>query len=168
MCDPMTMMIVAGGTTALKIAEGHQAAAQQTAYHNQNKQAALQAMGTSLTANSIRQDQEYAAASDQAMQRRIDGLQALSSARVSNSESGITGVSIENIMNQIQGNTAKDVATINQNRDWTMNQLQLEAQGIHSQAQSRINSVRKGVAPNPLMSALKVGLSGAQGYASAS
>lgn len=168
MCEPttiaaVTMAIVAAGS-AYTGYEGSKAQAKtQSSLFEQNRKNSLAAMRDNYLTIQQRQSQEAAAAGQQIQERRLEAARQMATTRVASGEAGISGLSVERVMRDISGVASKDVSTIEQNRDWNLDQLGRQMAGIDTQTNSRINSVTRGTHPDPW----GYGLEAANGIANA-
>lgn len=152
MCDPMTLALVAGGLqigSGVMQYQGAKAQAKaQTKLYEMNRQNSYAAMRQEYDAVQQRQLQEGEAALQQVEDRRLEALQEIATANVAAGESGVSGFSVERVLRDIGATAARDISTIEQNRDWSVQQLQNEKLGIQNTTVSRINSVSPGTKPS--------------------
>lgn len=148
MCDPATMAVAAGAMSIGQAYVGYEQAKGQSELqdyqYEQNKLNSLSALRNNYQTTQQRQMQEIEAAAQQVDERRREALQKTATARVAAGEAGVSGLSVESVLRDISGSAARDVATINQNRDWSLAQLNQQMRGQQAQAKSRINSVLPG------------------------
>lgn len=168
MCEPMTIaavtMAVAAAGSAYTGYEGAKAQADtQNKLYEQNRKNSMAAMRDNYLTIQQRQGQEIEAAGQQIQERRLEAARQTATARVASGEAGVSGFSVERIMRDISGVASRDVSTIEQNRDWNLDQLGRQMAGIGTQTNSRINSVTRGTQPNPW----SYGLEAAGGIANA-
>jgi hypothetical protein len=90
----------------------------------------------------------------------------VASARTAAGESGVTGFSVDSVIGDIEGRAARYRENINQNQEFTQQQLQATAEGIRAGAQSQINQAASTDIRSPGLLGLGLGLaqSGLQGY----
>lgn len=172
MCEPMTIAaFAAAGLAAGSGIMQYQGAKAQASYQTQlseaNKQNAVSAMAEGYQALGLRQQQEQDAASDSIQNRRLQALRETATTSVAAGEGGVSGFSVQRVLQDIGAVASRDVATVEQNRDWAISQLGSEASGVRSSAVSRISSVQPGIAPNGWAAALKIGADGLSAYSAA-
>ncbi|APX92576.1 hypothetical protein BWR19_06250 [Halomonas sp. 1513] len=171
MCEP-----VAIATTALSVGSQmygqHQqykvASAQadaQNQMYAQNRQQTYEALGDQYADVGIRQSQEQQTSRDSQEEVTHQARAAMATARVSAGEAGVSGSSVRMGLRDIGASAARDRATLDRNKDWTIGQLQRQKTGLQSSASNRISSLPRGQSPST--SAALVGMAGtaAQGYA---
>lgn len=162
MCDPVTalamtsMAMQVGGGIADYQAQSAQAE-MQSQMHALNKHNALESMRLGYETAGKQQQQEGAAAADQKMDRRIQMWRDMGSARASNAESGVTGFSMNRILRDTGAVASRDFANIDQNRDWSMGQVQDQKRGLKNETRTRIDSMSKGTKPSAWGSVFRVG-----------
>ena len=169
MCEPatiaaVTMAIVGAGSAVAQ----HQSAEAQAKINNnlfkQNKENAYAAMRDELLGIQNRQSQETEAASQAIQKRRRQEMEDMSSATVAAGEAGVTGLSVERVLRDIGAVASRDVSTVEQNRDWTLDQLTEESRGIATKTESRIYGVARGIKPSAWATGFKIAGSAANAY----
>lgn len=167
MCDPVS--ITMGVMSTLSAVAGHQqqsvAAKMQTKQHEQNQRNAQAALRDSYIAIQNRQQQEAQSAAQQIEERRRESVRQMSSAYAAAGEAGVSGFSVQSILADIGATAARDISTIEQNRDWSLDQLSSEASGARNQAMSQMNATAPGIRPSGWATALQIGSSTAGAYA---
>ena len=164
MCDAMTMAIASFGMQAggavLDYQQGVQNAKMQDAMFNQNRLNALHAMRMDSQQTQLRMQQEGIAAGEAIFDNHLQTMQNLSTANVAAGESGVTGISVARLMNNIKAVGGRETINIMTNRDWNVGQLNHQLHGIRDNTIGRINSVARGVKPSALATALRIGQAG--------
>ncbi|QUG89066.1 hypothetical protein GR140_09920 [Pseudomonas putida] len=168
MCEPVSIAMAVVG--ALSAVAGHQqaevAAKVQTKQHEQNQRNAQAALRDSYIAIQNRQQQEAESAAQQVEERRRESVRQMSSAYAAAGEAGVSGFSVQSILADIGATAARDISTIEQNRDWSLDQLNSEMSGARNQAMSQMNATTAGVRPSGWATALQIGSSAVGAYAS--
>lgn len=154
MCDPTAIAL---GSFALNVGGdvlNHNA---QNKAATANAQQARAAETRQINDVNVRELQEKQAASQQLEAAARQTTTALSSARLSAGEAGVTGVSVDSLLNTIgaEGSTAAQNVKLNQ--DNTIQQLERQKLGISAEADSRVASMPKS---NPFALALRIAGSG--------
>lgn len=134
--------------------------------YTQNAQSAQKAAVQNYAAIDQRIVQEQTAASKEVEQSVIEARKAAATTRVAAGEAGISGLSVDALLGDIYGASARHADEVNQQTEWTVQQLQREKEGISSNAQDRINSVQSPVIsrPNFLDLGLRIGSTAANSY----
>lgn len=165
MCGPLLAVVpalsmVAAGGSAVVGYMGKQAnyEATQTAYWQnvQNSEAAARDEQKQLL---IRTLQEGDATVQKKQVSYIEGAQKSAIAEASAAAGGVSGASVGNIVNDLEGKAALNRTYADENYKMKAQQLTAEMTGTVDKAQSRINAQPTGTAPNPLE--LAFGLAGA-------
>lgn len=144
---------------------GEQAAAdQQNALYKQNQLNAQRAFQDTQVALNQRQSQEQEAAATDKFDANLEMHKALATERVAAGEAGVSGLSIENLMRDITGQNARYEDRVNQNTEWTMQQLQAEKKAQGYTYVDRVNSVQRAVRPSFASVGLRILGSGMDAY----
>lgn len=147
----MALGIIAGiAQAAVGFAGAQQQANEQNAYYEQNRKAAIAAASdryASITNNTL---QERASASAELMQKKVEALKAKSTAYVASGEGGVTGLSVDALMGDLQAQHDRQAESIRLNYENKKAANMDEAIATHHNTISRINSVRQASNPSPL------------------
>jgi len=154
MCDPVTMAVLTVAQGAAQYQEGvAQAQAQQSRF-DANRLAANEARDLKVQTLNQRAIQEAEAASEEKMRLSIAALEGEGAALVAQGESGLTGNSMDLLLQDYEAQKLRGVTTINRNLENVEKQIELEKRGASAEAQSRTNSLQQGVMPNFLAAAV--------------
>ena len=167
MCDPVSIGMAVFGTLSA-VASHQQASSQaklQTKIHQMNQASALRDMQLQYADSGIREQQEREAAAERAQERRRMALIEAGRASAAIGESGAAGLTMGALMRDVLGQAARDVTNINTNREWTLDQLKREREGVRSSGISRMSSTAPGVGPSRLATALRIGSVALDSYA---
>lgn len=180
MCEPATISLALGGLAiATSAATGivsyigqSQQAEAQASYQAQLAQARNQEIveNAQLAQESylqqahqlnLRQQQEDERASQDIQQTRLEAAQARAMTRVAAGESGVAGLSVDNLLRDFYRQEDVFNESVRRNRDFSRLQTQEDMKGLRAQAQGRIASVRPYlpepiIRPNLLGSALQI------------
>lgn len=152
----MCWAAVAGGL--LSFASGMaQASAQQQRY-DQNRVNALASARDEQTQLTQRQIQEQQAVEQKKYVSLIEEAQKKATAEVSGAESGVAGISLDNIIADLGQRSEYNRAVAQENYDNTAAQLAVEQRATVTKAQGRIDSVPKGDFVSPFLSGIGTGL----------
>jgi hypothetical protein len=119
-----------------------------------NKDAAIASQVGQVNDINLRELQEKQAASQEIQAAERQTKTVLSSARLSASEAGVSGVSVDALLNDIGAESSTYKQDVAENLSNTQAQLERQKQGVYAETQSRINSVQS---PNPFALALRIG-----------
>lgn len=172
MCGIAAAIGLAAG--ALKLAGDVQSANQQADYQTKvaqarnaqieaNNIATMESYNRQMQQEGLRVQQERAKASEAIAQKQQEGRAKRATALVSAGESGITGLSVEQLLADFRRGEAHYNDLVNQNLDMLELQSQYNQQAMQSQAQGRLNSIQPYI-PSPIQqpSVLSAGLYGVQ------
>lgn len=158
MCDPVTLGItsaVIGGAQALMSYSAQNAESKAT------QKNATQSWRNDQQATTQRELQEQDALRQKQTQSQIEQAEASSEVAVSGAASGISGISLDNLLADVDRRAATNRQTEQTNTDMLMSQLQQQRKGINAQAESRINSAP---AASPMSLIAGIGSAGISGF----
>lgn len=162
MCD--LMAAIGFGLSAASSVVGYegqvQPANQQNEMYVENAKAANENLKSEYYQNQQRmiQEQEAAATQKREAQRELRGAQA--TATVAAGEAGVSGLSVDALLNEYAGRTGEYNDKVDQQTEWTMAQLNNNMRGFQSKAQDRINSVQRANKPSFLDTGLRIASAG--------
>ena len=167
MCDPVTMAVLTVAQGAAQYQEGvAQAQAQQSRF-DANRLAANEARDLKVQTLNQRAIQEAEAASEEKMRLGIAALEGEGAALVAQGESGLSGNSMDLLLQDYEAQKLRGVTTINRNLENVEKQITLEKRGASAEAQSRTNSLQQGVMPNFLAAAVGTAANATAAYGAA-
>jgi len=180
MCEPATISLALGGLAiATSAATGivsyvgqSQQASAQASYQAQlaqarnqeilqNAQLAQESYLQQAQQLNLRQQQEDEKTSQSIQQTRLEAAQARATTRVAAGESGVAGLSVDNLLRDFYRQEDVFNESVRRNRDFSRLQTQEDIKGLQAQAQGRTASVRPYtpepvVRPNLLGTALQI------------
>lgn len=167
MCEPMT--IAAVSLAALSAGAGVYGQREQAKAQNEmfaaNARSANESAKLENEALAARQQQEREAAGQALVQNAMEAATVRGTNRAIAAESGLSGFSIDSLINETSMQEARNAETIEANQGFAAQQYQLERQGISANARSRRNSVARG-SFNPAVAALQIGGAAGGAYVS--
>ncbi len=89
----------------------------------------------------------------------VEGAEKAAEASVASAGTGVSGISVSNLLNDVDRSIAQKRATLQENYEMTAQQLRVEQEAVPNQTLSRINSVENPIAPSP--GAMIIGIMGA-------
>lgn len=167
MCDPVTMAVLAVAQGAAQYEEGVAKAQQQQSRFDANRLAANEARDLKVQTLNQRAIQEAEAASEEKMRLGIAALEGEGAALVAQGESGLSGNSMDLLLQDYEAQKLRGVTTINRNLENVEKQIALEKRGASAEAQNRTNSLQQGVMPNFLAAAVGTAANATSAYQSA-
>lgn len=124
-----------------------------------NRQAAVQARDLNIQALNRRAIQEADAAGQQKFDLAIRALEVQGAKAAAKAETGLDGQSFRLSEAMTEAKKLRGETTLNQQLEYTLNQIELEAAGLNTTALNRINSLPRGQKPNFAMHALQTAAS---------
>ena len=166
MCEPVTIgatvitvgEMVAAGAAVASATVGYMASQSAADDNRASAEASYKAQMDQLQ---TQREQINEQASDEMSFRAKTARANLASLRASAGESGISGISENNLEREIKFNESQDIATIDKNRRAAMSQTNAQSAGIAAQTMGQVNSVRQ---PYLIGSALQVAQTGVYLY----
>jgi hypothetical protein len=156
----MTIAAASVGLAALSAGAGvysqYQGAKSQNKMFEANARSANESAQIESEALAARQQQEREAAGQALVQNAMDAASVRGTNRAAAAESGLSGFSIDALINETSMQEARNAETIEANQGFAAQQYQLERRGIAANARSRRNSVSRG-SFNPAVAALQIG-----------
>lgn len=167
MCDPVTMAVLTVASGVAEYQEGVAQAQQQQSRFDANRLAANEARDLKVQTLNQRAIQEAEAASEEKMRLGIAALEGEGAALVAQGESGLSGNSMDLLLQDYEAQKLRGVTTINRNLENVEKQIALEKRGASAEAQNRTNSLQQGVMPNFLAAAVGTAAKATSAYQSA-
>jgi len=168
MCNPLALAVATFAMSAgSAVAQHQQAKAQaniQTRLHEINQVNALRDMQQQMADAGARQLQEHQKASAEIEDRKRRALMDVSTANAAAADRGVSGFTMSALLAQVMGEAGRDTSRMETNRDWTLDQLERDKQGIRASTISRMNSSTPGIKPSKAALALQIGSSALNSY----
>ncbi|MDR7145555.1 hypothetical protein [Rhizobium sp. BE258] len=167
MCvDPISLIgfTISAASTAVGFVGESAAADEQNRMYQENAQRANQNARDQMFATQQRMLQEQEAGAAEKINTMKEARAAKATATVAAGESGVNGLSVEALLQEFDGRAASYNDRVDQNTDWTMNQLNAEMKGIRANAEDRINSVQRASKPSFWDAGLRIMGSGLDAY----
>ncbi len=161
MCDPVSALM--GISTAISVGGQLIQHAEQEEAAKKNEASARQSAANSIGLLTLRQQQERRAGAQTIYQMGLEAERAQAMNRVQAGESGVSGISVDLLTDDIERQRLMAEAGTRSNLKDTEDQLQQEKKVVKTNAQAQINSVPK---PNPWATGLRIGGTVAEGAGS--
>lgn len=141
-----------------------QQAASQNAFYVQNARAANEAAVAAYSNQQIEMNQKLASADQDVMERRIQALKARGTARDAAGAAGVTGLSVDALINDYYGAEGRGVDSVVTNYDIERQNIISQMEATQHQTTARINSVQRVEPPSFLGAAIRIAGAGLSGY----
>jgi hypothetical protein len=169
MCEPATISAAVGyvAANAAAISAASSAAAvaagavAQRQMSNANASNARQAQDSANAGLTAQQQQINQQATDQMNDRSKQAFKDIGALNTIFADSGVAGASQDRISNELEGNAAADITTLERNRQAAMTQTSAQGAAIAANTQSRINSAPQ---PSILGTGLQIVATGTNAY----
>ncbi|SCW77041.1 hypothetical protein SAMN02927900_04756 [Rhizobium mongolense subsp. loessense] len=166
MCDPLSMIGFAIGAAqqAFSYQGQVQAANEQNRMYRENAARANQNARDQMFQTQQRMLQEQEKAGAEKADNLRDAREAKATATAAAGEAGVSGLSVDALLAEFDGRAATANDRVDQNTEWTLNQLNNEMKGIRSNAEDRINSVQRAAKPSFFDAGLRIAGAGLDSY----
>jgi hypothetical protein len=148
MCSPQAVVAAAQAVVGYIGARGEADA--QNAYYDENRSAAVRAQSDRYASLNNKALSERAAAVAELEEKQIEALKATATARVSASEAGVTGLSVDALEGDFLAQSGRQRASIEQNFATKIADIQDEMVATRHNTISRISAVRQAARPSPI------------------
>lgn len=135
----------------------------QNAVFETNQNSAIRSALDQYEAQGAQANQRREAAGQEAQANSLAAQRARSTAATAAEGSGISGLSVDAVLNEITGQEGQNYTNIAANEAYAQDQQTRVGRGITAQAQDRINSVQPG-SFNPIVGLLQIGAAGGGAY----
>jgi len=167
MCEPTIMATLAVAQGLAQYQEGVAQAQADQARFDANRLAANDARDLKIQSLNQRAIQEGEAAAEEKMRLGIQALEGEGAALVAAGEAGVSGSSVDLLLQDYTAQKLRGVTTINRNLENVEKQIELEKRGASAEALNRTNSLQQGVMPNFLAAAVGTAANATSAYQSA-
>lgn len=170
MCDPMTMavsqFVIGAASTVSGYVGQMQEYNKQEQYRQQNIENANQSARDQYNATAMRISQEGDATGVAKQEAARSARAARAKATAAAGEAGVSGYSVDALIKDYYSREGTYSDQLTQQNEWTTDQLVSQYGGIHSQAESRANSIPEPTKPSFLDAGLRILGSGADAFGS--
>ena len=168
MCN--ASLVVMGAISALSAAQQYQqshknARVQEQVYEDNAENAQASARNV-YTQNAIKAQQIKESNAAQIEETTREGMRQTSTASVAAGESGVSGVSVDQIMRNVGATAVQEVSNIQTNQDWNLAQINQSNLATQTQTEGRINSVTSGSSVDITPYLIQAGSGAANAYSS--
>lgn len=162
MCDPLSMIGFAIGAvqSVVQYQADVFAAEQQNRMYQENAARAQRAAHDQMFQTQQRMLQEQASAGEEKIDNMREARKARATAEVAAGEANVSGLSVNALLKEFSQQESRYNDRIDQNTEWTLDQLQDEIRGIQSNAEDRINSVQRAAKPSFFNTGLSIAAKG--------
>ena len=164
MCGPLALPLATFAVSAVSTGAGLFAQSRQAQAQAQAAQAQQRSIISSRNANLAnienQRQQVEADAREQVNANAIAGRAAMSTARVSAGESGVSGLSVDALLRGLGGAVGRDNAAVETNLGRQSQALNAQVANTYIGANSQLGSIQSPTQPNYLGAALRIGQAG--------
>lgn len=166
MCNPLALVgfAISAAQSVMEYQAASAEAENQNRIYRENAARANKAAQEEAFAVNQRMLQEQEAAAAQKADVYREARAARATAEVGAGESGVSGLSVEGLLREFDGRAASQTDRIDQQTEWTLQQLQEQKRQIRAQAEDRINSVQRAARPSFFSTGLKIAGTGLNFY----
>lgn len=138
------------GSSIAGFAGAQQQADAQNAAYLANAAEANRAAGQQYVNLNIKSDQTRASAQGEAFDQSIEAMRKRSTAQVSASEAGVSGLSVDALVGDVYAQEGRRLDRLQQQEYADQMNIRSQMDDVRAQAQQRINSVQRAAQPSPL------------------
>jgi hypothetical protein len=120
------------------------------AYYGQNRQNAIVAASDRYASLNNQALQERAAASQELFEKQTEALRTRATAEASAAEAGVTGLSVDALMDDLLAQQGRQRQAIETNYETRRNAIADEGVATYHNTVSRINSAKRAASPSPI------------------
>jgi hypothetical protein len=168
MCEPTTLALasmgLAMGGTVLDYQGQRDLAKGQEKANKVQAEAARDAYRSNLDQTIVQQSQETAAASQQMLQQGNELRKAKATARVSAGEAGIAGLSVDDLLNDLDSQGLTNMNSIEANYVARSNDIGVQRRNAYINSASTINSLKIPMEPSLAKTGITLASQGLVGY----
>lgn len=161
---PILGMISSIGSAVVGFAAQRKAADEQNAYYARNARAAQMAAVNQYANEQNAIIQKRNAAGQQVEETHIAAMKARGTAWAAAGEAGVTGLSVDALIDDYYGREGRRVDSIDQNYEMDRDYMRAQMESTRAQAEQRINSVRQASEPSFADAAIRIVGSVASGF----
>ncbi|MGV1835233.1 virion core protein, T7 gp14 family [Rhizobium rhizogenes] len=158
MCDPVSLGVLTFASSAASTVAGYVAQSQEAKATRANAEQSWRDQQTQI---SQREMQEQDALRQKQTQQNIQEAQAIADTQVSGAAAGISGVSLDNLLQDVNRRASTNRQVEETNTDMILSQLRQQRKATTTQAVGRISAA---ASPSPLSLIAGLGSSGVSGY----
>jgi hypothetical protein len=166
MCDPVSigMGVLSIGAMAMEHKGQSDLADAQNDATKVQAESARDAYRANLDQTIVEQDQEKASATQSSLQQRQEMMKAQASARVAAGEAGVSGLSVDDLLNDLDSQGLTNMNSIEANYIARSNNIGVQRRNAYANAASTINGLKIPTEPNVLATGIKMAGAGLQTY----
>ena len=166
MCDPISLLgfAVSAASSVMQYQAASAEAAQQNRIYQENAMRANKAAQDEAFAVNQRMLQEQEAAAGQKAEIYREARAARATAAVGAGEANVSGLSVEALLREFNGRAAAQTDRVDQQTEWTLQQLQDQKRQIQATNADRIASVQRAAKPSFFSTGLKIAGTGLNFY----
>lgn len=153
---PILGMISSIGSAVVGFAAQQKQADEQNAYYARNARAAQMAAVNQYANEQNAIIQKRNAAGQQVEETHISAMKARGTAWTAAGESGVTGLSVDALIDDYYGREGRRVDSIDQNYEMDRDYMRAQMESTRAQAEQRINSVRQASEPSFADAAIRI------------
>lgn len=157
---PMLSLALGAGQAIMGFQAQSQAAERQNQFYQQNAEAANAAVANQYAFTQLQRNEERAAADQDKTETDIAAMKARGTAITAAGESGVSGLSVDALVNDYYGRQGRRDQSIDQNYQMRSDYLTAQMDQQQAGATSRINSVQRVAPPSFADALLRIGSAG--------
>jgi hypothetical protein len=158
MCEPTTIALaIAAVGTGASLAQQEAAADSQTKSNNQQRENAIKARNENLAQIEVQKQQATTQAGQKTFENNLQAQKALATTTVAAGERGVSGLSVDSLLSEIDGNRGRYNTSVEANLKDNVTGFDLQRENVSTGANNAVSQLKTPQAPDYLGAALKIG-----------
>lgn len=158
MCEPATITLaITAASAAAGVIQQTQAASSQNRYNAKQRENSIMARNQNLTQIELQKQQVAQQAGEKTFQNDLAAQKALSTAKVSAGENGVSGLSVDSLLSEMDGSRLRYNDSVASNLANSMDSMNMQRDNVQTSAVNQVSQLKTPQAPDYLGAALKIG-----------
>lgn len=157
MCEPTTMMVLSIASSVASVVAQQQAADAQAAANQRQYDNTMQAYRANVNQTNLMQQQEREGAYQKIEENSMRARAAQAKARTASGESGISGLSVDSLLGDMEFDRNRYETSVRTNYDRAEGAIRNQRDNVYFNAASQINALKTPEMPDYFGAALRIG-----------
>lgn len=150
-------LALAIGSTAATLYQQDQAAKAHEDYNKDQRENTIKAMNENMSQIELAKQQATEQAGQKQFENNLQAQKAMSTARVSAGEAGVSGLSVDALLSEIDGTRSRYNDSVSANLTDTVDEMNNQRTSAARNARSAVNQLKTPQAPDYIGAALRIG-----------
>nr|WP_217345073.1 hypothetical protein [Noviherbaspirillum sp. L7-7A]MBV0879292.1 hypothetical protein [Noviherbaspirillum sp. L7-7A] len=158
MCEPASITLaITAASAAAGVAQQSAQASAQNKYNAKQRENSIIARNQNLSQIEVQKQQVSQQAGEKTFQNDLAAQKALSTAKVSAGENGVSGLSVDSLLGEIEASQMRYNTSVGANLTDNVNALNMQRENVQTSAVNQVSQLKTPQAPDYLGAALKIG-----------